>query len=114
MRLVTDIHESTVVIAMSGRLDGAAALEFERQVHDMLLQETGDRLILDFTALTYISSVGLRVLLGIGQALRARQGNMVLVGLDETVREVFEFSGFLTLFRCVDTVQIALADEANP
>lgn len=50
-------------------------------------------LILDFTALEYISSAGLRVVLSAQKAMN-KQGRMVVRGVNEYVMEVLEVTGF--------------------
>ena len=67
------------------------------------------RLVFDFTSLDYISSAGLRVVLLAGKKLRASKGKMVLVGLQDMVREVFEMSGFLALFAVAPTLEEGIA-----
>ena len=51
------------------------------------------KLILDFKALEYISSAGLRVLL-MAQKTMNKQGVMVIRNVNETIAEVFEITGF--------------------
>jgi len=58
--------------------------------------------------LDYISFAGLRVILMAGKRLRAPGGKLVLCGLGEHVRGVFEMSGFLNLFAVVYQLDGAL------
>ena len=53
-------------------------------------------LTLDFAALEYISSAGLRVLLS-AQKVMNKQGKMVIRNANETILEVFEVTGFLDI-----------------
>jgi anti-anti-sigma factor len=48
----------------------------------------------DFSSLDYISSAGLRVLLGVAKKVGAKGGALRTFGLNQTVREVFDISGF--------------------
>ncbi len=50
-------------------------------------------LIIDMTALDYISSAGLRVLLS-AQKTMNKQGEMKVVHVSETIMEIFEVTGF--------------------
>ena len=52
---------------------------------------------MDFSSLNYISSAGLRVLLGIAKKVGAKGGGLRTFGLNQTVREVFDISGFSTI-----------------
>ena len=50
-------------------------------------------LTLDFKGLDYISSAGLRLLLSL-QKIMNKQGSMKILNVNETVREIFEVTGF--------------------
>jgi len=100
------------LVRPAGRLDSANAPDLERQLTERL-DQGAQRLLFDFSTLDYISSAGLRVVLLAGKRLRASQGKLVLVGLGELVREVFEMSGFLTLFEVHATVDEGLAALAT-
>ncbi|MNL88983.1 putative anti-sigma factor antagonist BtrV [compost metagenome] len=67
------------------------------------------RLVFDLSSLDYISSAGLRVILLAGKRLRASKGKLVLVGLQTMVREVFDMSGFLSLFAITATLDEGVA-----
>ncbi len=97
-----------LIVRPGGRLDSSSSPELERLLTEQL--EAGcARLVLDFSRLEYISSAGLRVVLLAGKKLRASQGRMVLAGLQDMVREVFDMSGFLSLFAVTDTLDQAVA-----
>ena len=55
-----------------------------------------EKLILDFTALEYLSSAGLRVLLS-EQKLMNKQGEMIIKNVNETINEIFEVTGFIDI-----------------
>ena len=108
MNLEQERREDLLIVRPRGRLDSSSAPEMERLIAEQL--DTGtQRLVLDFTSLDYISSAGLRVVLVAGKKLRASKGKMVLVGLQDMVREVFEMSGFLALFPVRTTLAEGLA-----
>lgn len=95
------------ILRPSGRLDSATSPAFEASVLERL-QDGSTRMVLDLSDVDYISSAGLRVILVAGKKLRAAQGQLVLCGLREEVRGVFEMSGFLDLFAVTDNAQEAL------
>lgn len=108
MNLDQEQRGDILIVRPGGRLDSSSSPELERLLTEQL--DTGcKRLVLDFSRLEYISSAGLRVVLLAGKKLRASQGRMVLVGLQEMVREVFDMSGFLTLFAVTDTLDEGIA-----
>ena len=83
--------DTALAIALEGRLDTTTAPQLETELKKSLNGIT--RLELDFTALEYISSAGLRVLLA-AQKVMNKQGEMVIRNVNETVMEVFEVTGF--------------------
>ena len=89
------IDKSTAVLTLSGRLDTANAPLLERKIKQWDKEVT--ELILDFSELTYISSMGLRVLLQAKKTLHAEGCKMIIKNMPDTVREVFEMTGFLNL-----------------
>lgn len=108
MTIEQERREDLLIVRPRGRLDSSSAPEMERLVTEQL--DAGvQRLVLDFTSLDYISSAGLRVVLLAGKRLRASKGKLVLTGLQDMVREVFEMSGFLALFAVAPTLEEGIA-----
>lgn len=108
MTLNEETRHDVLILRPVGRLDSASSPELERLVAERLA--TGVRkLVFDFADLDYISSAGLRVVLVAGKGLRAAQGKLALASLRDSVREVFEMSGFLALFAVGATVDEAVS-----
>ena len=90
-RTSNDIH----IVAIAGSLDSTTSPEAQKSLTAMLAG--AKKVALDFSELDYISSAGLRVLLGAAKQLRASGGKLGMFGLNQSVREVFEISGFSTI-----------------
>lgn len=84
-------QENTLTIAVEGRLDTLTAPELEETLKNSL--EGVQELIFDLSALDYISSAGLRVLLS-AQKTMNNQGSMKVIHANEIVLEIFEVTGF--------------------
>ena len=84
-------EEQALTVFLDGRLDTTTAPQLESALRDDLGGVTD--LVLDLSKLAYISSAGLRVLLST-QKVMNRQGSMKLTGVNETVMEIFEITGF--------------------
>ena len=82
---------STLTIALEGRLDTTTAPQLEGELTTAL--DNVEELIFDMTALDYISSAGLRVLLSAHKAM-CTKGGMKVTHVNEIVQEVFEVTGF--------------------
>ena len=89
---VTKKKNGSILLAnVEGREDTVTAPQFESEIKSDLNGVTV--LVLDFSQLTYISSAGLRVLLLL-QKVMNKQGSMKIVGANETVKEIFDVTGF--------------------
>ena len=82
---------SELAVILEGRLDTITAPDLEKELQESL--ENVTELTLDFEGLEYISSAGLRVLLS-AQKIMNRQGAMKVVHVNETIREIFDVTGF--------------------
>ncbi len=89
--------ESVTVVQFEGHLDTSTAPDAQARL-DELVEGGTTKILVNFTDLEYISSAGLRVLLVIGKRLGSAGGKLRLCNLNETVFEVFEISGFSTIF----------------
>ena len=79
------------IIELVGRLDTITAPALDITISSDI--EGAKKLVIDFKSLEYISSAGLRVLLG-AQKKMQKVGTMKLVNVCEEVMEVFEMTGF--------------------
>ena len=87
-----DIGAVTVGI-VKGRLDAAGAPAVEVFCREWI--EAGTRkLVLDLSALEYVSSAGLRAILTTAKRLQTAGGTLAVCGLSGVVKEVFSISGF--------------------
>lgn len=88
-------QDSTLTVAISGNIDTVTAPELDAQLQENL---SGIKdLILDFAAVDYISSAGLRVVLMANQQMEDVDGNMTVKNVNDDVRDVFEMTGFDSL-----------------
>lgn len=97
-------------ISIDGRLDTTTYPELEKAL--ITLFDGGDhRLIIDCTAMDYVSSSGLRVFLMILKKIKAVNGQLTICGLQPAIHNIFEISGFLSIFNLTDTVGQAINQE---
>jgi len=91
MNINKTVNGAELVLALEGRLDTTTAPSLETEIKNSITGITS--LVLDFSALEYISSAGLRVLLS-AQKVMNKQGKMVVKNVNETIMDVFELTGF--------------------
>ena len=91
LNITKNTNGSELCIALEGRLDTITAPQLESELQSSIAGV--ESLIFDMTNLQYISSAGLRVLLT-AQKTMNRQGEMIVRGASEDVREIFDVTGF--------------------
>ncbi len=97
MNISSEREGTKLTININGRIDTTNSGEFESAVEDLLKKETAD-IVLDCTDLNYISSSGLRVFLIVQKRMMAAGGKLTLKSMQPAIREIFDISGFSTIF----------------
>lgn len=92
-----------------GRLDSAATPALDVVLTD-LFERGHDRLVVDMTDVTYISSRGLKTLVSAWRTARERGGDVLLCSMSSHVFKVFETVGFTRVFAIYPDCDAALAD----
>lgn len=86
-----------IVATLAGRLDTAASSQFAADMQPLI--DNADKAItLDCSAMEFISSSGLRLLLTLRKATIAQGGSVTITGVNENVKQVFAITGFYSLF----------------
>ena len=92
---INKLTEGTrLTVALGGRMDTNTAPMLDAELKASL--PGIEELILDFAQLSYLSSAGLRVLLG-AQKTMSRQGTMILKNVSKAIMDVFEITGFVNI-----------------
>ena len=101
--------DNAVIVSPAGRIDqsSADALQSGLAPHLAGCTRDGVPLVLDFSGVEYISSVGLRVLMLAARQAKAQDGRIAIAALKPLVKEVFEISRFNLVFKVFDTVEAA-------
>lgn len=99
-----------LIVAPQGRIDqtSAEAFRLALEPHLAACQKGAPALIIDFSGIPYISSVGLRVLMLASRQVAMQQGRLALACLTPTVREVFAISRFDLVLKTFDSVSEAV------
>ena len=94
MTIEKKINNDALTLIVLGRLDTQTAPELEKEL-DSVIADIKE-LTFDFANLEYVSSAGLRVILKAQKAMNA-QGSMKLTGVNDSIMEVFDITGFLDI-----------------
>jgi anti-anti-sigma factor len=89
------------IATLEGEMDTAAAVEAE-EVLKPLYQSNGKDVIIDCTNLEYIASSGLRILLGILKGAKSCGSRVVMKGMNDDIKSVFQLTGFINIFEFED------------
>src|SRR5262245_39254965 len=90
---IKDRSDQITHLAVRGRLDtdGVGKIELQFTSHTV---PRGKPLLLDMSEVTFLSSLGLRMLLTVAKALDRRGAKMALLNPQPPVREILRLSGF--------------------
>lgn len=97
MEITSTTHRRVTVVAVAGRIDTATSTDFEESLEE-LFEKGQKNLVLDFSAVDFLSSSGLRVLVSIRKKLRGAGGDVVLAAPSERASDSFEIAGLDKLF----------------
>ena len=98
MKTTMNREGDKLTVKVEGRLDTLTAPEFDDELKPAL--EGVKELLLDLEGLEYISSAGLRVLLGTCQIME-EQGKMYVTNVDDDVMDIFGLTGFDSILEFV-------------
>ena len=94
MTIEKKLNDGILTLTLTGRLDTNTAPLLEAELKESL--PGTEHLVLDFAALDYLSSAGLRVLLA-AQKVMNKQGDMVVRSVNDTIAEIFDVTGFVDI-----------------
>jgi anti-anti-sigma factor len=107
VNITDETSNGATVVHLQGNLDTGTAPELQSHL-DALIDAGASTVIADLSAVDFVSSAGLRVILATAKKLRPN-GTLRLFGLNASVREVFDVSGFATIIPIFDDRAAALA-----
>ncbi len=112
MQLSEERLGDACLLKASGRIDRAAVETFRTALQPYLEQckPGGHVIVLDLSAIDYISSLGFQVLLVAQRRAKAQYGSIAIAALQPGVKAIFEVANFGSVIRCFESVRDALAE----
>lgn len=108
MKIVEEKKGKITVFSLEGRLDSNTCSDVEKRILDSI--NSGVKaIILDFSALDYISSAGIRILVHCHKELEKQGGNIILSGIPKPIENVLYITGFLPYFKIYERKGQAIA-----
>ena len=106
---LTEAAPGAVCAALLGRLDSAGVEQVEAPLTAALRDGTG-HVLLDFGKVSFVGSLGIRLLIALGRTLQKQRRGLALFGVQPQVAEVFETVALGDLIPIAGTEEAALAE----
>ena len=86
----------TMIAKAAGKINLETAVEYGTTIKDAIMDYDGElkEVILDFSEITFISSIGLKVVLEIYNEIAEKDGELKVIGASEEVKKSFFMVGF--------------------
>lgn len=97
--------DSLQIVTLDGEIDSSVASEVTEKIVPLVTEKA--KIILDMTAVAYMSSAGLRTLLSIHRQASNSDVPLILVGLSEEIKDTMSITGFLNFFTVSKSVEDA-------
>ena len=98
MEISVRAADQVQVLEFAGMLNTQTSPDAQDRLTQLI--EAGEsKILVNFEKLEYISSAGLRVLLTAAKQLKTAGGELRICSLNDIVKEVFDISGFSTIFK---------------
>jgi anti-anti-sigma factor len=111
MNVTSRRFANAVVVQVAGRLDQDTCEVFRTQLVALVDEagREGGTIVLDLSALEYVSSAGLRCFMLASRQAKAQQARISVAALQPMVAEIFEISHFNLMFQVFPAVRDALS-----
>ena len=108
MEITEETRGKVKIVGLRGRLDANSSPLVEKQLQT-LTNRGEDRVVLNLSELTYISSLGLRVFIAVAKNIQKANGKLALAGLNDHIYEIFKIARFTNIFSIYPTCDEAVA-----
>lgn len=110
----TFVTDADILIACpSGRIDTNTYNDFKNLLHGELDKTGAKHLVIDLTALEYVSSAGFREFFLAGRRMGRENGTLSVCNFQPQVKELFEIAQFMTAYGVYETREEAIAAAKN-
>jgi len=100
-------HGDVTLLSLKGFIDTTTAPEFEKAFQGVL-NDRKYKIVVDLKGVNYISSAGWGIFISEIKRIRGQKGDLVLVGMNPEVSEVFELLEFNTILKSFPNVEMAV------
>lgn len=97
MQLEFSYREKEMTVSLSGELDHHSAGESRDKIDTAVLQHHCQRLMLDFSALTFMDSSGIGLIMGRYRLMQSIGGSLTVCGTSPRIERMIKLSGLESL-----------------
>ncbi|WP_446897553.1 anti-sigma F factor antagonist [Clostridium sp. LBM24168] len=108
MNLKFEIKDDKLIVHMIGELDHHSAEEVRNKIDDRIDRDNLNKIILDFSCVSFMDSSGIGVVIGRYKKLSLKNGSVCIVNVIDSVKRVFELSGMFKIIRVYDSIEQAI------
>lgn len=108
MYIKIDKKDDKLVVQLMGELDHHSAEEVRNKIDDRIDREKINKLIMNFSGVTFMDSSGIGVVIGRYKKLALRNGAVCVTDVKDSVKRVFELSGMFKIIKMFDSVDEAV------
>lgn len=90
-----------VVVKIGGEMDAHTAPQLDKTLKEAMTQ--GMKIILDTSQMSYVATAALGVLMANHNTLKSKGGKIVIFGMQEKIKKVFDTMGFSKVFPVVSS-----------
>lgn len=108
MYLKFDKKNGNLIVYMMGELDHHSAEEVRNKIDDRLDRDGVNKLVLDFTNVTFMDSSGIGVVIGRYKKISLKKGIVAIANVNNSVKRVFDLSGMFKIIKLYDNIEQAL------
>lgn len=93
LKIKSKVEEGSVIVTPEGRIDANTASLLDKEISSVI--DNTDSIVIDFDKVAYISSAGLRVLLGTSKAMLKKDGGLKVINVSDSIMDVLAVTGFV-------------------
>ena len=93
LKIRSKVEAGSVIVIPEGRIDANTASLLDKEISSVIAGT--DSIVIDFDNVEYISSAGLRVLLGTSKAMLKKNGELKIINVSDNIMAVFAVTGFI-------------------
>jgi len=105
MDVIIKTKNDIVYVTIQGSIDSKTAGDLQAHITEKVTDSK--KVIIDFSAVDFMSSAGLRVLLMLYRQLNTVGGKVLLAGISDDIRDVMSMTGFINYFEVFNSVEEA-------